>query len=57
MVNQQGVEIKHLEERTHLYERLLEQVPKTVNSIMNEFDKDSKRRVNHLLVFFVKTSR
>ena len=43
VVNQQGVEIKHLEERTHLYERLLEQVPKTVNSIMNEFDKDSKK--------------
>lgn len=43
VVNQEGVEIKHLEERTHLYERLLEQVPKTVNSIMNEFDKNSNK--------------
>lgn len=43
VVNQEGVEIKHLEERTHLYERLLEQVPKTVNSIMNEFDKNPNK--------------
>lgn len=43
VVNQDGVELKHVEERTHLYERLLEQVPKAVNSIMNEFDKDSKK--------------
>ncbi len=41
VVNQEGVELKHLEERTHLYERILEQVPKTINSIMNEFDKTS----------------
>lgn len=43
VVNQEGVELKHLEERTHLYERILEQVPKTLNSIMNEFDKDSNK--------------
>lgn len=43
VVNQEGVELKHLEERTHLYERILEQVPKTLNSIMNEFDKDSTK--------------
>ena len=39
VVNQSGVELKHLEERTSLYERLLDQAPKVVNSIMNEFDK------------------
>lgn len=43
VVNENGVELKHLEERTHVYERLLEQVPKTVNSIMNEFEKNSKQ--------------
>lgn len=43
VVNQDGVELKHLEERTHLYERILEQVPKTVNSIMNEFEKNSNQ--------------
>lgn len=39
VVNDNGVELKHLEERTSIYERLLDQAPKVVNSIMNEFDK------------------
>ena len=39
VVNQSGVELKHIEERTSLYERLLDQAPKVINSIMNEFDK------------------
>lgn len=43
VVNQSGVELKHLEERTSLYERLLDQVPKAVNSIMNEFDKSGNK--------------
>ncbi len=43
VVNQSGVELKHLEERTSLYERLLDQVPRAVNSIMNEFDKSGKK--------------
>jgi len=42
VVNQNGIELKHLEERTHLYERLLEQVPKTFNTVMNEFNKTKK---------------
>jgi len=42
VVDQYGVELKHLEERSHLYERLLEQVPKTVSTLMNEFDKSKK---------------
>ena len=32
-------QLKHIEERTSLYERLLDQAPKVINSIMNEFDK------------------
>ena len=43
VVNQSGVELKHLEERTSLYERLLDQVPRAVNSIMNEFDKSGHK--------------
>ena len=42
VVNQEGVELKHLEERTHLYERLMEQVPKAVSGLINEFDKSKK---------------
>lgn len=42
VVDQCGVELKHLEERSHLYERLLEQVPKAVSTLMNEFDKSKK---------------
>ena len=42
VVDQSGVELKHLEERSHLYERLLEQVPKAVSTLMNEFDKSKK---------------
>ena len=42
VVNKEGVEIKHLEEKTHLYERLMEQVPKAVTNLINEFDKNKK---------------
>ena len=42
VIDQNGVDLKHLEERTHLYERLLEQVPKAVNSLINEFEKAKK---------------
>lgn len=34
-----GVELKHLEEKTHIYERLMEQVPKTIHSLIEEFDR------------------
>ena len=43
VVNQSGVELKHLEERTSLYERLLDQAPKVINSFMNEFDKSGNK--------------
>ncbi|MCL1950754.1 MAG: GerW family sporulation protein [Turicibacter sp.] len=45
VVSDKGVEIKHLEERSHLYEKLLEQAPKTIHQILGEFDKDRKNDV------------
>jgi sporulation protein YtfJ len=42
IIGPNGVELKHLEERTHIYERLMEQVPKTLTTIMNEFEKSRK---------------
>jgi sporulation protein YtfJ len=42
IVGPRGVELKHLEERTHIYERLLEQVPKTLNHLVEEWEKNKK---------------
>ncbi len=43
IVNESGVELKHVEERTSLYERLLDQAPKFINNIVNEFDKSGSK--------------
>ncbi len=43
VVNESGVELKHIEERTSLYERLLDQAPKFINNIVNEFDKSGSK--------------
>lgn len=42
IVNSRGVELKHLEERSHLYEKLLDQAPKALHQIIAEFDKHRK---------------
>ncbi|HAX72297.1 MAG TPA: sporulation protein YtfJ [Firmicutes bacterium] len=41
IVNSNGVELKHVEEKTHLFEKVLEQVPKAINSIVGELEKDN----------------
>lgn len=41
VVNKHGVELKHVEEKTHLIEKILEQVPKAINSIAEEFEKET----------------
>jgi len=42
IISDKGVEIKHLEERSHLYEKLLDQAPKALHQILAEFDKNKK---------------
>ncbi len=40
VVNQEGVELKHIEERVHILEKILDQVPKLLDKLVDETKKD-----------------
>lgn len=42
VVNQNGVQLKHIEGKSQLYGQLVEQVPKTITQLINEISKLKK---------------
>ncbi|MDA1797963.1 GerW family sporulation protein [Bacillus cereus group sp. BY6-1LC] len=47
VVNKDGVNILHLQNATHLAEKMIELAPQTIDKIQSMFKKDEKKEGNH----------
>jgi sporulation protein YtfJ len=47
IVNSQGVKMLHLDESTHLYEKILEMAPQAVDKIQQMFSKKNEQQGSH----------
>ena len=47
MVNKDGVNILHLQNATHLAEKMIELAPQTIDKIQSMFQKEEKKEGNH----------
>ncbi len=47
MVNKDGVNILHLQNATHLAEKMIELAPQTIDKIQSMFQKEERKKGNH----------
>ena len=48
VVNQEGIELKHMEERVHILEKVLDQVPKMLDKMTDESQKEKLQRASEV---------